>query len=269
MSLAQLVHPAPAAAVTLLSAALAAILSTDAGRPPVDLRVALTTLGVAGSQITTGAVNDWADRHRDARVQPTKPIPAGNVTPRAALLLAAAGLAIQLVANVPLGLAATTWGVVALASAQTYNLGLSATPYSVVPYLVSFGSLPLWIASGVGVPLERVVPAALLVPPFAAAAHLANAARDFDADAAAGRRNLAQLLGRRASHATAFGLTVAVAAVSAVLFAGSGRLAPVTLGLGCIGLAAVAAGWRSAESLWRGMLVAAVAWTAAWALGTG
>jgi hypothetical protein len=35
---------------------------------------------------------------------------------------------------------------------------------------------------------------------------------------------------------------------------------------GIIGLAAVAAGARSERWLWRGQLVAAVAWTVAWAL---
>ena len=61
----------PAVAVVALSAALAAILSDQSGAAPVGMRVVLTVLSVAGSQVATGAMNDWADRARDAIVQPT------------------------------------------------------------------------------------------------------------------------------------------------------------------------------------------------------
>ena len=44
-------------------------------------RVVLVALSVLGSQIVTGAMNDWADRDRDAVTQPSKPIPAGEATP--------------------------------------------------------------------------------------------------------------------------------------------------------------------------------------------
>ena len=79
--LVRLIHPAPAAAVVTLSAVLGAILSQQAGLPPFGVRVALTALSVLGSQIVTGAVNDWADRSRDAVTQPGKPIPSGQVAP--------------------------------------------------------------------------------------------------------------------------------------------------------------------------------------------
>jgi hypothetical protein len=39
--------------------------------------------------------------------------------------------------------------------------------------------------------------------------------------------------------------------------------------LGFVGLAAVAQGARGPDALWAGMLVAAVCWTAAWAIATG
>ena len=38
---------------------------------------------------------------------------------------------------------------------------------------------------------------------------------------------------------------------------------------GVIGLGAVAQGFGDSNRLWVGMLIAAVAWTAAWALATG
>ena len=50
----RLIHPAPAAAVVALSAALGAILAGQAGLP-IDERWAFTVLAVAGSQVFTGA----------------------------------------------------------------------------------------------------------------------------------------------------------------------------------------------------------------------
>jgi 4-hydroxybenzoate polyprenyltransferase len=264
----RLVHPAPAATVVTLSAALGAILSTQAGIEP-GWRLALTTLSVAGSQIMTGALNDWADRARDRVVQPSKPIPSGSATPRLALAVAGVGAVLQLAASLPLGALPLILGTMAAAAAVAYNLWLSRTPLSVVPYLVSFGLLPLWVAAGVGVDLGRVAVAPLLVGPFAAAAHLANTLRDFDADARLGSRNLAQVLGRAAAFRLAWGLAMAVGlGVGAALLVGGRPVAPLTFALGLVGLVAVAQGVAGAQRLWIGLMVAAVCWTAAWALAT-
>jgi len=265
----RLVHPAPTLAVVTLSAALGAIVSVQAGLPVPSLRLTLTTLAVAGSQILVGALNDWADRERDARVQPTKPIPSGEVSPSAALALAGGGAALQIVASAPLGWLPLALGAAASGSAVAYDLWLSRTPWSVLPYLVSFGLLPLWVAAGVGTELERVALATLLVGPFAAAAHLANTLRDFDADARAGSRNLAQVLGRRASHALAVTGLLGVGVLVAALLALGGQASAPTTALGALGLGVLLPGIRRLEWLWGGTLVAAVCWTIAWALATG
>ncbi|HYM52565.1 MAG TPA: hypothetical protein VEW45_03660, partial [Candidatus Dormibacteraeota bacterium] len=137
-----------------------------------------------------------------------------------------------------------------------------------LPYLISFGILPLWVAAGVGQPLERVLPAVPLAAPFAAAAHLANTLRDWQADAATGSRNLAQVLGRRRANRLALGLTLAVGlGVGLALLLGGGRWP--SLALGAAGLGAVALGAGGERRLWSGMLLAGVAWTAAWGLSTG
>ena len=268
IGLVRLVHPAPAAAVVALSAALAAILAADAGRSPLDARVLLVVLSVAGSQVLTGALNDWADRERDAAAGRDKPIPRGLATPRAALIVAALGAVLQLGASLPLGPLALVLGVVASGSAVAYNLWLSRTPASVVPYLVSFGVLPAWIAAGVGVPLERVAGAVALVGPFAAAAHLANVLRDYDADRATGSRNLAQVLGRRRTATLALALALAVGLGVGIAFATAGRLTLPSALLGALGLVAVGQGVVGPHRLWPGILVAAVCWTVAWALAT-
>jgi len=264
----RIIHPAPALAVVALTAALAAIIDLQAGHP-LDGRILLIVLAVAGSQVATGALNDWADRDRDAQARPEKPIPAGEICPAGALTVAGLGLGIYLVGAAPLGLPVLALGLVGLASAGAYNLALSRTPLSLVPYLVSFGILPAWVALGLGVPLARVLPAVILVAPFAAAAHLANTLRDWEADAAGGSRSVAQVLGRRRSQGLAVGLALAVGIVVAISMAFGGQLRPMPALLGLAGLIAVAQGARSARRLWYGILVAAVCWTAAWALSTG
>ncbi len=263
----RLVHPAPAATVIALSAVLGAILSAQSGLDP-GWRLALTTLAVAGSQVMTGALNDWADRDRDRVAQPTKPIPSGAVSPAMALWVAGFGAAVQLAASLPLGPVPLLLGAAASGSAVAYNLWLSRTPLSVLPYLVSFGLLPLWVAAGVGVDLARVAVAPLIVGPFAAAAHLANTLRDFDADARLGSRNLAQTLGRATAFRLAWVLVMAVGLGVGVALVVGAQVAPASVGLGLVGLVAVGQGVAGPQRLWIGMLVAAVCWTAAWALAT-
>jgi 4-hydroxybenzoate polyprenyltransferase len=263
----QLIHPAPALAVTCLSAALASILALQAGGDFPTARVALTTLSVLGSQVLIGALNDWADRDRDAG-RSDKPIASGRVRPATALLLAGTGLVVQLAAASFLGLQVLLIGAGASASAIAYDLWLSRTALSPLPYLVSFGLLPLWVAAGVGVPLERVAAAGVLVAPFAVAAHLANVLRDFDADAAAGSRNLAQMLGRRRAHKLAVGLAALTGIGIGLAFALAGQLTGWSAALGIAGLMALTLGARTPRGLWNAVLVAAVAWTAAWALAS-
>lgn len=263
----RLIHPAPALAVVLLSAALGAILATQAGLP-IDERWAFTVLAVAGSQVFTGATNDIADRVRDAEARPEKPIPSGELSLNVATWIASIGLAVQLVASWRVGELALALGAVASGSALAYNLFLSRTPFSPIPYLVSFGVLPAWIAAGLGIPLERVLPAIPLVAPFAVAAHLANTVRDFEADAIGGSRSLAQVLGRRSGRLLAAGLALAVGLGVGGALLISGRAAPASAGLGLVGLLAIVQGAPNERRLWYGILVAAVCWTAGWALST-
>lgn len=266
---ARLVHPAPALAVTLLSAVLGLILLDRAGQP-ADHRLWLTILAVAGSQVFTGATNDLVDRDRDlAAGRGEKPLVAGQLAANTALWIASGGLGLQLAASLWLGTGPLAMGLLASASAAAYNFFLSRTPLSPVPYLVSFGVLPLWIAGGVGIDPGRVLPAVPLAALLAAAAHLANVLRDFDVDAATGSRSLAQVVGRVTAMRVAVGCAlVAGIGVGLALVVG-GPLNPASLALGAFGLASVGVGATSDRRLWYALLVAAVAWTAAWALSAG
>lgn len=264
----RVIHLAPSIAVTAIAGILGAILVNQAGGT-IGGRWWLTVATVGGSQVFIGATNDIVDRIRDtASGRVDKPLVSGALNTGGAAWIASVGLATMLATSSRLGAEPLALGVTAVASATVYNLFLSRTPLSPVPYLVSFGVLPLWIASGVGVPLDRIAAAVPLAGTFAVAAHLANTLRDFEGDRRIGSRALAQLLGRRRTHIVAWTLAMAVGVgVGAVLLIGSHGALP-SLALGAVGLLAVAAGATGERRLWSGMLVAAVCWTAAWALAT-
>jgi 4-hydroxybenzoate polyprenyltransferase len=265
----RVIHLGPSIAVTTIAAALGAILLAQAGIG-LDGRWLLMVLSVAGSQVFTGATNDLVDRVRDAAAgRDEKPIPAGGLSPNGAAWIASVGLAAMLAAVTRLGALTLGLSVAAVASAAIYNLFLSRTPLSPLPYVVSFGILPLWIAAGVGLGLDRVAAAVPLAAAFAVAAHLANTVRDFEADRRTGSRSLAQVLGRRTTLWVTVLLSLGVGlGVGGALIVG-GRATPASIGLGVIGLAAVAQGAGSERRVWIGMLLAAVCWTAAWGLATG
>jgi 4-hydroxybenzoate polyprenyltransferase len=128
-----------------------------------------------------------------------------------------------------------------VASAWSYNLGLKTTPASVLPYLVSFGSLPA---------LATLLPPTPALPPlwatavgaaFGVAAHFANVVPDVAADRRAGSRGLPQLLGARASGVTAAVVLLLAALVVAVAGrpAGPAGLTATIAAFGCAGFGLV------------------------------
>jgi len=264
----RVIHLGPSLAVTAIAAALGAILVNQSGAT-IDLRWVLMVLSVAGSQIFTGATNDIVDRVRDRVAgRSEKPLVAGALSPNMAAWIASVGLAIMLASVTRLGTLTLGLSVAAVASAAVYNLFLSRRPLSPIPYVVSFGILPLWIAAGVDVPIGRVAAAVPLAATFAVAAHLANTLRDFEGDRRTRSRNLAQVIGRGAAHRIALLLSLGVGiGVGAALIVG-GTAGAWSLALGGMGLLAVASGAGSERRLWGGMLLAAVCWTAAWGLAS-
>ncbi|WP_239516195.1 MULTISPECIES: UbiA family prenyltransferase [unclassified Streptomyces] len=201
-------HPVPAAAVTLLTALLAAAV----GLGPAAGTTAAAA--VAAGQLSIGWCNDRLDMRRDAAAgRRDKPLAAGEVRPGAV----AAASCTALLACVPLSLACGAragWvHIGCVAAAWAYNLWLKHTPASWLPYTVAFGLLPafLTLASPAAdwPPMWLTAAAALL----GTAAHFANALPDIDEDIAGGVLGLPQRLGRRASIALAACLAFASCAV--------------------------------------------------------
>ncbi|MFD3548347.1 UbiA family prenyltransferase [Streptomyces sp. NPDC058655] len=203
-------HPVPAAAVTLLAAALAAAV----GHGPRGAAVCVAA--VAAGQLSVGWSNDRADLHRDrAAGRPDKPLAAGTVRPVAVSRAAA----LALLACVPLSLAAgAVAGAVhltAVAAGWAYNLRLKRTAVSWLPYAVAFGLLPAFATLG--------LPGAPWPPPWltagaallGAGAHFANVLPDIEDDLATGVVGLPQRLGAR-SATTVAGLLVLTSAAALV-----------------------------------------------------
>jgi 4-hydroxybenzoate polyprenyltransferase len=265
LTLARATHPLPTLAVTALSTALAAA----AGATPGDLAVLCAAVLVG--QASIGWANDAIDAERDrlaGRVD--KPVAGGQLR-RGSVLIAAK---VALLADVPLSLAigwrAGAAHLAAVGWAWLYDVGVKATAWSWVPYVVSFGLLPIVIAGALpGGPLPR--PLIVVVGSWCGvAAHFANTVGDAEEDARFGIRGLPQRIGEARSVLVA---AVAVAAAAAALLAAVGAVA---LGLvACLGSIACAAATLLALNVRAGrrlafrLVIAAVALLVAGFVGSG
>jgi 4-hydroxybenzoate polyprenyltransferase len=214
VALALSTHPGPTLAVTTVVVLLGVAVGLE------SWRIVLLGIAMLFNQLSVGLSNDWIDADRDRAVGRTdKPVATGAISVgvvRSSAFLCA-GLA--LVATAPLGLAAETAQVVALASAWSYNAGLKSTPFSVVPYLVTFGLLPALASTAKPVPSAPVWWAVAAGALLGVAAHFANVLPDLDDDRVTGIRGLPHRVGLRGSIIVTW---VALAAGSAAIAIGTG-----------------------------------------------
>jgi protoheme IX farnesyltransferase len=204
-------HPEPTAAVTLMVTALAVTSGRDAAG------VLLVAAAVLSGQLSIGWLNDVLDAGRDRAVgRADKPVVTGAVSARtvgvAALVAAAACVPLSLAS----GAAAGTVHLVAVAAGWAYDLELKSSRWSVVPYVVCFGLLPVFVVLGLpGTPAPPWwLPAAGAL--LGAGAHFANVLPDLDDDAATGVRGLPHRLGAARSRAAAALLLLAATVVLAL-----------------------------------------------------
>jgi 4-hydroxybenzoate polyprenyltransferase len=197
----RIIHPFP----TLLNVAATAGLAFVATGSP-DPSILLRMLGMMlCAQSAIGVVNDYCDRELDAHTKPWKPIPAGLVQARTALLLSGVLLAMTVVLAATLGPWGFVLGMLGTACGLAYDVRLKRTLLSAVPFMVAIPTLPLWVWVSLGewdhvlwwlLPLGALLGLAL---------HLANTLPDIEDDAAYGVRGLAHRLGARRSMAVAWG----------------------------------------------------------------
>ena len=224
-------HPEPVFAITAAVGFLA--LSTGRGWTTLWAMAA-----VLAGQLFVGWTNDYLDREQDRRSGRTdKPlasglVPAGRV--RVAAIIALAGCVPLSFAN---GFAAGAVHLVGVGLATIYNLGLKATPASVLPYLFGFGLLPAFITLGQHPahlpPAWATAGAGLL----AAGAHFSQVLPDIEADRRLGIRGLPHLLGIRGSTVAA---ALLLAGSALLILLGPGH--PGELQLTALGLTLVVIG---------------------------
>jgi 4-hydroxybenzoate polyprenyltransferase len=212
VALARSTHPGPALAVTIVTV----VLGISAGLEP--WRVLVLGLAMLLNQASVGLSNDWIDAPRDRATGRTdKPVALGIVSETAARNAAIGTMLVSILLTLPLGVLATGTQAVFLASAWGYNAGLKSTPISVVPYILSFGLLPMLATLALPEPAAAAWWALGAGAMLGIAAHFANVLPDLRDDAATGVRGLPHRVGRKASGVT---IAAALAVASALVVFG-------------------------------------------------
>ena len=222
-------HPAPAFAVT----ALTALLAIAAGH---DLRSGLlVTAAVATGQLSIGWSNDLIDAARDRKVgRPDKPIARGEISVGLVQRAVAVALFLCVVLSLACGLAAAAVHLVlGVGSGWAYNLYFKRTLWSALPYAVAFGTLPAVVTLALPDP-EWPAPWTFLAGALlGVGAHLLNALPDLADDASTGVHALPHRLGERAG-ARAGATRAARGLLRGGLRPGDTRLTGALGGSGCL-----------------------------------
>ncbi|MCJ1685162.1 UbiA family prenyltransferase [Rathayibacter sp. VKM Ac-2928] len=192
-------HPGPTVTVTVLATVLAAA----SGHAPGI--VVLVALAVFAGQLSIGLANDWIDADRDRAVGRTdKPVALGRISVGEVRAAALGTAAVAVVLSLLLGTVAAVAHLVLVAAGWAYDAGLKRTAFSVVPFLVAFGLLPVVsVAAGGGqLPAWWAVATGAV---FGVAIHCTNVLPDLVDDEATGVRGFPHRLGLRLSGVVAFG----------------------------------------------------------------
>jgi 4-hydroxybenzoate polyprenyltransferase len=209
IALALATHPGPSIAVTAVFVALGVGVGLDGAR------LVLLGLAVLLQQASVGLSNDWLDAGRDrATGRRDKPVALGWVSEKAARNAAFAAATLAMILTAPLGILAMIAHGIFLVSAWTYNSGLKSTPLSVLPYLVSFGLLPLIVTFSLQPPALAAWWTLGMGALLGVAAHFANVLPDLEDDRRTGVRGLPHRIGVRGS-----GLVICVSLVGAAVLA--------------------------------------------------
>jgi 4-hydroxybenzoate polyprenyltransferase len=230
-------HPEPTVAVTTMITALAATAGHRVGG------VVLIGLAVLSGQLTIGWLNDLVDAERDRAVgRPDKPIAAGTMSARTVGVATGLATAACVPLSLACGLAAGAAHLVAVGAGWAYDLGLKSSRLSVLPYVVCFGLLPVFVVLALpgapAAPWWLPTAGALL----GAGAHFANVLPDLADDAATGIRGLPHRIGGRASRHAAAALLLAA---TVVLAAAAPVPVPLAAAVPVVAVLVLALGFRA------------------------
>lgn len=203
-------HPIPSFAVTIFSLMFGVGLSLPIGQ------LVLVGLSVLAQQFSVGLSNDWLDYARDKSVNRSdKPTIRGEVSARSVRNASFTAGVVALALAWSLGWATGLMMLLMLAVGWSYNLGLKSNAFSVLPYAIGFGILPIFVtlaSEPPQIPMWWVILATSLL---GISAHFANALPDLFDDRETGVRALPHILGQRAS-ALAIAATAALASLIVV-----------------------------------------------------
>ncbi len=161
----------------------------------------LVVAAVLCGQVSVGWSNDYIDSKVDKQLaRADKPVVRDRLDPQTLRL----PIIVALVLVVPLsflaaGLIGGAAHLLAVASAWAYNLFLSRTIWSWVPYTISFSLLIVFLVQAESTAFWPTPLFLLAVSLVGVVAHLLNALPDIDRDVASGVGGLAVSLGKRAS----------------------------------------------------------------------
>ena len=224
-------HFAPSIAVT----SFATLLALAAGR---GWGTAWVTAAVLAGQFSVGWANDWLDAGRDRAAGRTdKPLATGALDVRTVRSAAVAALTVTVPLSLASGVGAGVVHLLAVALGWAYDLGLKATPLSVLPYAGAFGLLPIFVTLGLPDGSAGRWWAAAGGGLLGAGAHFVNALPDLADDARTGVRGLPQRLGPRRgllAGALLLGAGVLVVTLGPGGSLGGVRAASLGAGLGCV-----------------------------------
>lgn len=187
-------HPLPTIAVSLVISAF----GWSLGWTGIPLLAVFITILVG--QLSVGWSNDAHDADLDARTaRTTKPTVAKDVSARALWISAFIALLTAIILSWAVaGWLGGSFHIFAILIAWLYNIRLSRTALSWLPYALAFGVMPAFLSFG----LNDEPPTLWSIAVFAiigVSAHLANAIPDAESDAAAGVGGLVIKLGTRRS----------------------------------------------------------------------
>jgi 4-hydroxybenzoate polyprenyltransferase len=179
---------------TVLVISISFLLSLTQYSGANSFRIAIAILA---GQCVVGWTNDLVDLPLDrAAGRSKKPLVSGKITSEQLkpAIFIALFFALLLSLISPLGVKGTLVHALGLLSATMYNVKLKKTLLSVLPYVISFGSLPwaIYLSTGKHPPLWLVLGFIFISSAF----HFLNVLKDLDADIAQGVLGLPQRAGR-------------------------------------------------------------------------
>lgn len=210
MGLLKSTHPIPSFAVTTFSLMFGVGLSLPIGQ------VVLVGLSVLAQQFSVGLSNDWLDYARDKSVNRSdKPTTRGEVSARSVRNASFTAGVFALALAWSLGWATGLMMFLMLAVGWSYNLRLKSDAFSVLPYAIGFGILPIFVTLAFEPPQFPMWWVILAASLLGVSAHFANALPDLFDDRETGIRALPHVLGQRAS-ALAIAATATLASLLVV-----------------------------------------------------